>query len=76
MNWKLVATLIVGSSLLAACGMTGSQAPVNQGNTRKEQGEAPSGGGEAATTTTTTPGAAPAATPTTQDARKPIVVHD
>jgi hypothetical protein len=75
MNWKLVATLIVGSSLLAACGTTGSQAPVNDGDTRTKQVEAPSGGAEQGATTTP-PGAAPAATPGTQNARPNIVVHD
>jgi len=73
MNWKLVAALIVGSSLLAACGAS-NQAPATQSDTRTNKVETPGGAGEGATTTS--PGAAPAAAPTTQEAKKPIVIHD
>jgi hypothetical protein len=73
MNWKIVASLIVGSSLLAACGTTGSQAPVNQGDTRTQQVDAPGGGAEQGATTTP-PATKPADPP--QDAKKNVVVHE
>ena len=71
MNWKIVATLIVGSSLLAACGGS-NQAPVMQGDTRTNGTDAPGGGAMPAKQD---PTIAPAAAPT-QEAKKPIVIHE
>jgi len=81
MNWKFVATLLIGAVLVTACGSAQSTPaaappPAAEGSTtrsaQEEKADAPGGGAVA-------PGAQPAAVqpakPTT-DAKKDIIVHD
>jgi hypothetical protein len=71
MNWKIVATLIIGAVFVTACGASQQQAaspPEESGGMKREAvvDEAPPGGDAAVSTS---PNVQPAA-------KKPVVVHD
>ncbi len=72
MNWKLVATLIVGALLITACGgQTQSAAPAESGTRAAQDEEATGAGANAAAPP---PALQPAKEPAA--AKKGIVLHD